>query len=55
MKTERDPETSTGHLAGGKNAPKSRNGCLTCNLRRKKCDKMRLVWKDCKLFGKECV
>lgn len=39
----------------GRSLPKSRSGCLTCKVRRKKCDEVRPVCKDCLRFGKECV
>lgn len=39
----------------GRSLPKSRRGCITCKVRRKKCDEVRPVCKDCQRFGKECV
>lgn len=39
----------------GRSLPKSRSGCITCKVRRKKCDEVRPVCKDCQRFKKECV
>lgn len=35
--------------------PKSRNGCITCRIRRKKCNEVRPICADCMRFGKDCV
>lgn len=48
-------ESNNGSLLSGRSRPKSRSGCLTCKIRRKKCDETQPVCKDCQRFGKECV
>lgn len=35
--------------------PKTRTGCLTCKYRKKKCNEVRPVCRDCERFGKQCV
>lgn len=34
---------------------KSKRGCLTCKFRKKKCDEVKPVCRDCRRFDKECV
>lgn len=46
---------SNGYSVLARSRPKSRSGCLTCKVRRKKCDETRPVCKDCQRFHKECV
>lgn len=49
------PEESTETKKLGRKTSKSRNGCLNCKIRRKKCDCSRPVCKDCLRFNKNCV
>lgn len=39
----------------GRSKEKSRKGCLTCKFRKKKCNEVKPVCRDCLRFGKECV
>ncbi|CAH2352105.1 hypothetical protein CLIB1423_05S05710 [[Candida] railenensis] len=39
----------------GKRIKRSRNGCLTCKVRKKKCGERRPVCQDCERLHKECV
>lgn len=41
--------------SSGRSSSKSKNGCLTCKYRKKKCDEMKPVCRDCRRFNKECV
>lgn len=34
---------------------RSKNGCLTCKVRKKKCDEIKPICSDCSRLGKECV
>lgn len=46
-------DTEDSHL--GKRIKRSRNGCLTCKVRKKKCGERRPVCQDCERLHKECV
>ncbi|KAF3990709.1 hypothetical protein FT663_01554 [Candidozyma haemuli var. vulneris] len=50
------PETgpSTGSKTAGTRS-KSKFGCLTCKVRKKKCEGTKPVCRDCQRFNKECV
>lgn len=39
----------------GRSKEKSKKGCLTCKFRKKKCDEVKPICRDCLRFGKECV
>lgn len=50
------PETLRPAPSGAQEAFKrSRNGCLTCKVRKKKCKEDRPVCSDCKRLNKECI
>lgn len=53
------PETSSLQLSGTKKPPskrgKSKFGCITCKVRKKKCEGTKPVCRDCRRFNKECV
>lgn len=56
QRSMKDPLNGDDHYGPrGRNAPKSRDGCLTCKIRRKKCDYTKPVCKDCLRFNKDCV
>ncbi|KAF5989485.1 transcriptional activator protein UGA3 [Fusarium bulbicola] len=38
-----------------RNHPRSKNGCLTCRTKRKKCDEVKPVCSSCTRTGQECV
>lgn len=47
--------TNMGKTYSGRAREKLKTGCLTCKSRKKKCDEVKPVCRDCRRFDKECV